>query len=807
MGDVVDSLTEGMKVFDRYTLMKVVGRGRFSVVWQAWDERLNRDTALKLLPDMVKADASALAKLKSEVRQLQEVKHDQIIAIDNVEQDGPLVAISSDFINGTTLSALREQKNDQVFSPVELAGWMQQLFVVLEFIHREALRPHGALRPSNILIDQKGTLRLSDYGLEQALLEFVSRTSDRKEVGQDLRYTSPQQAAGEANTALDDIYAVGVTLYELLTSKPPFYTGDIMLQLQQKIPPPMTHRRKELRVIGEPITRVWEETVAACMSKDPGQRPQNIAQLVEMLELKAAPAADLQVSAAAPPPPAPDAGNKTLVIAVVAAFLVIAAIAGLILGKKKQPATPGPGAGGTSQVAALSAKQLAEFEAKRKAADKAAADKLRAAELEAKKRMDQAAQEAKKRMDEADRMAKEQAKRLADAEKATKDAEAKLKAAEEESKRKLAEAEKARKSAVGGGMAEAEKLLKEAEAKRIAAEAEAKRLQEEAKKMKADEAKRLAAAEKAGRELEAKRLAAAKEAKRIADAAEVERRRMADIAAKQEEERLKQLAMLKQKEDEEKKMAMAIAERDRKAAFEKAKAEAEARRRFAPGKPWSNSLGMRLMPVGKVEFAITETRLSDFEAFYRATRFDAGKGWGNPGFKQGESHPVVNVSWDDAKAFCKWLTEKERKEGLIDSKTYYRLPTDVEWSLAVGLQNEPGSTPAERDGRVKGVYPWGNAWPPSIGAGNFADNVSYDRFEKTAPVGSFMANRYGLYDMAGNVWEWCEDWSDSSQKTRVLRGGSWFGYIPGSLFSSYRRHLPPNERRNDHGFRCVLASE
>jgi formylglycine-generating enzyme required for sulfatase activity len=61
--------------------------------------------------------------------------------------------------------------------------------------------------------------------------------------------------------------------------------------------------------------------------------------------------------------------------------------------------------------------------------------------------------------------------------------------------------------------------------------------------------------------------------------------------------------------------------------------------------------------------------------------------------------------------------------------------------------------------------------------------------------------------MAGNVWEWCEDWSDSSEKTRVLRGGSWFGYIPGSLFSSYRRHLAPAERRNDQGFRCVLAGE
>jgi formylglycine-generating enzyme required for sulfatase activity len=93
--------------------------------------------------------------------------------------------------------------------------------------------------------------------------------------------------------------------------------------------------------------------------------------------------------------------------------------------------------------------------------------------------------------------------------------------------------------------------------------------------------------------------------------------------------------------------------------------------------------------------------------------------WRHPGFDQGLNHPAVGLSWDEAQAFCDWLTLRERRVGLIN-KADYSLPTDVDWSLAIGLDSEPGNSPREKSERIKSLYPWGTTWPPPSGAGNFA---------------------------------------------------------------------------------------
>ena len=172
-------------------------------------------------------------------------------------------------------------------------------------------------------------------------------------------------------------------------------------------------------------------------------------------------------------------------------------------------------------------------------------------------------------------------------------------------------------------------------------------------------------------------------------------------------------------------------------------------------------------------------------------------------YKNGADYPVEQVSWDDAKEFCRRLTA-----GLPDKlkgQYAFRLPTDEEWSVAVGLPPESGSTPKEKDGQIKDVYPWGTQWPPPSGAGNYDSSLKVDNFDKTAPVGSFAANQFGLYDLGGNVWEWCEDWYDSDQKARVLRGGSWSGDDPRYLLSSFRYDYPPGDRNDISGFRVVLG--
>jgi serine/threonine protein kinase len=229
-----------------------------------------------------------------------------------------------------------------------------------------------------------------------------------------------------------------------------------------------------------------------------------------------------------------------------------------------------------------------------------------------------------------------------------------------------------------------------------------------------------------------------------------------------------------------------------------------------------NSLGMKFAPVGDVLFCIWPVRIQDFEVFAGETNFK-GTSWRQPGFKQGPDHPVVNVTWHDAMAFCKWLTEKEQKTGLLAPNQIYRLPTDMEWSKAVGLPLETGKTPEIRDMDVPDVYPWGTQWPPPTGAGNYTGEETGsdvaikgydDGYAWTSPVGSFNANKYGLYDMGGNVWQWCMDWWNGDQRAKVLRGASWYnGGLRLSLLSSCRLQSAPDISTDNYGFRCIIATE
>ena len=255
-----------------------------------------------------------------------------------------------------------------------------------------------------------------------------------------------------------------------------------------------------------------------------------------------------------------------------------------------------------------------------------------------------------------------------------------------------------------------------------------------------------------------------------------------------------------------------------------------------PGKPWTNTLDMRFVPLGDIYISAWATRKGDFEAFVQATGYDAVGGmssavtkngfklnemsWKSPGFQQAPDHPVVGVSWEDANQFCVWLTKKERSEGALATFQSYRLPSDREWSRAVGLEHEQGNTPEDRSGKIKAVYPWGDAFPPPNDSGNYAGSESrvdtpetwsvipgfHDAFPRTAPVSAFKANARGLCCIGGNVWEWCMDKLEDTMNWRTLRGGSWATSRAEEMLSSYRRGYGPSFRCDDVGFRCVIAT-
>src|SRR5436309_4161071 len=100
---------------------------------------------------------------------------------------------------------------------------------------------------------------------------------------------SPQQLDGKRGTHLDDIYSLGATLYDLLTSKPPFYSGNIDRQIHERVPPSMTDRRKDLNIEPASVPAIWEQVVAACLQKDTAKRPQSAIEVAHRLQLPSVP--------------------------------------------------------------------------------------------------------------------------------------------------------------------------------------------------------------------------------------------------------------------------------------------------------------------------------------------------------------------------------------------------------------------------------------------------------------------------------------------------------------------------------------
>lgn len=238
------------------------------------------------------------------------------------------------------------------------------------------------------------------------------------------------------------------------------------------------------------------------------------------------------------------------------------------------------------------------------------------------------------------------------------------------------------------------------------------------------------------------------------------------------------------------------------------------------GEPWTNSIGMSFAPVKEMMVSVFETRVRDYAVF---TETETGREH-IPLPPLGESlpdHPVVGVGLESARVFCRWLTETERASGHIESYHEYRLPTDLEWSEMAGLEDEGGTTPDERETRGdRNTFPWGTTWPPPPGSGNFFDESTKHRgrrpilkgyndgFERLAPVGSFDANQYGLYDIAGNVWEWVDDpYGGEGSTYGTLRGGGFNVSERGLLLTAYRNAIPANLSDHIHGFRCVLVED
>jgi serine/threonine protein kinase len=272
-------LAENLPVFNRFRLRRILGRGGMGVVWLAKDEKSGRDVAMKFMPDIVAGNTSALQDMRRETRNGMKLSHQNVVTMYDLVEENESAAIVMEYVKGTNLDIMRRSQPGQIFEAAVLRPYVMQLLDALEYAHSVANMVHRDLKPANLMVDEHDVLKVADFGIARNLKDTVSRISMKLNGAGTLSYMSPQQMMGDNPTAADDIYALGATLYELLTGKPPFHTGDIATQVESRVPPRMSDRRQEFGVRGEPIPDVWETVVAACLEKQPLDRPANIGEI------------------------------------------------------------------------------------------------------------------------------------------------------------------------------------------------------------------------------------------------------------------------------------------------------------------------------------------------------------------------------------------------------------------------------------------------------------------------------------------------------------------------------------------------
>ena len=188
----------------------------------------------------------------------------------------------------------------------------------------------------------------------------------------------------------------------------------------------------------------------------------------------------------------------------------------------------------------------------------------------------------------------------------------------------------------------------------------------------------------------------------------------------------------------------------------------------------------------------------------------SGRSWRNPGFGQTDVHPVVCVSWEDARAYVRWLSGKRGEE--------YRLLSEAEWEHVARTEKQTARYWGEGEtGQCRHANGADKMLKGHYGDRKWEIASCSDGHVHTAPVGSYTKNAFGLHDVLGNVWEWVQDcWNDSYRgapsdgsawesgdcSRRVLRGGSW-DIQPQVLRSAFRFRVPAGYRSGSFGFRVA----
>ncbi|MEQ6902580.1 serine/threonine-protein kinase [Nocardioides sp. YIM 152588] len=284
------------RVGDRYTLEREIGRGASGPVWLGRDDVLGREVALKRLGTPAGTGPMDTVRAEREARLAARVNHPHVVAIfDLVESDGDRWLVM-EHVPGTTLA--ERIRTGGALAPPAAAAVLVQAAEALAAAH-EAGIVHRDVKPSNILIDREGTVKLSDFGIARAVADATLTQAGL--VTGSPAYLAPEIATGGSATAASDVWAFGATLYHALAGRPPYETTDdnVLATLY--------------RIVNEPPPRLssagWlAPLLEVTLNQDPRQRP-TMADIVAYLRARVAeshgPESTAVLPTMAPPPPRP----------------------------------------------------------------------------------------------------------------------------------------------------------------------------------------------------------------------------------------------------------------------------------------------------------------------------------------------------------------------------------------------------------------------------------------------------------------------------------------------------------------------
>ena len=258
---------------DRYRLEQELGRGAMGIVYRATDLVLERTVALKELPARFTADDQYVQRFRREAKALAQLSHPNILQVyDLIERDGR-VWMALEFVNGGDLTGYLADKKR--LAPGEAAALIAAVADGLALAHGRGII-HRDIKPANILLTTDGTPKISDFGIAKNT-RSTALTQEGMTLGSPA-YMSPEQCSGEGIDERSDIYALGITLYELVAGRVPF-TGDTSSVLAQHIvsqpPSPAS--------FADDIPEQLERVVLRMLAKAPGNRIQTLAEVANLL--------------------------------------------------------------------------------------------------------------------------------------------------------------------------------------------------------------------------------------------------------------------------------------------------------------------------------------------------------------------------------------------------------------------------------------------------------------------------------------------------------------------------------------------